>query len=715
MNNQSMTRMNGMSPRSSIDMKGKKAVNRMAALKGEVTRPDTPSLWSSAYMQHGQDFLGDSVPEENYNDVFNDSTVGNDTTLLGSGDNTGYKESESESDRTNDSDVSYDSYNDGYKEDDEKEEEDGEEEEEEEEEEDDDELDARDNFYDKKVSPNQTNNNGTHIQDWSALTGENGFSNMALGGWGGDSPFQNSSKATQNETPDGLTTKRKSQLDESYPDQSNTDYIQQWRESSTNGVPQKKHSLTQNRNQYSLANNDADGWGEVDKFVPWDDLRKQGYNAKLLEQQKKTSFWQPGEQKWNTPNGEGQAELETHGSGPKEKNPVNFTSLVSQNPTNRKRSDSCVSSQSSVNLDEGADIILKTTTDGPLPHSNSQRKPEQTKSKQSVQDWNTLKEPVEREESATGGWSHLAKNSKSRFSRNQRTNGTNTRKTIPPNQMAGNWGRFQQMNQTNSTNSVNQVNQIEYTNPRALTPIRPSSSLQRTPPPRNSYTPEPLIQTQGPMSLTPEPVTLDLLIDTGDEPSHTQPLEHTPFSNNLWNNNTKDQASSLNDDLASLDMQTKSPIKELEVDFLNWSSSNSEMIPEKPLFVEPIVGTGHDTPDIEIDNFDRLISETSQTSSQKKGENGYLDDISQLMSPSPEKPLIAPLLSNNPTNVESTQNELLGSNSALPSLDGATDVSSIASSPVPDNEIFSTTISVETKKYEVQKISLDEVSNKVDL
>jgi hypothetical protein len=712
MNNQSMTRMNGMSPRSSIDMKGKKAVNRMAALKGEATRPDTPSLWSSAYMQHGQDFFGDSVPEENYNDVFNGSTVGNDMTLLSGGDNTGYKESESESDRTNDSDVSYDSYNDGYKEDNEKEEEEDEDGEEEEEE--DDGLDARDNFYGKKISPNQTNNNGTHIQDWSDLTGENGFSNMALGGWGGDSPFQNSSKATQNETPGGLTTKRKSQLDESYPDQSNTDYIQQWRETSTNGVPQKKHSLTQNRNQHSLANNDADGWGEVDKFVPWDDLRKQGYNAELLEQQKKTSFWQPGEQKWNTPNGEGQAELETHGSGPKEKNPVNFTSLVSQNPTNTKRSDSCVSSQGSVNLDEGADIILKTTAEGILAQSNSQRKPDQTNIKQSVQDWNILKEPVEREESATDGWSHLAKNSKSRFSRTQRINGTNTRKIIPPNQMAGNWGSFQQMNQTKNTNSANQVNQIEYTNPRTLTPIRPSSSLQRTPSLRNSYTPEPLIQTQDPMSLTPEPVTLDLLVDTEDEPSHTQPLKPTSSNNNLWNNNNV-QASSLNDDLASLDMQTKSPIKELEVDFLNWSSSNSEKIPEKPLFVEPIVGTGHDTSDIEIDNFDRLISETSQTSSQKKGENGYLDDISQLMSPSPEKPLIAPLLSNNPTTAESIQNELLGSSSALPSLDGATDVSSIASSPAPDNEIFSTTISVETKKYEVQKISLDEVSNKVDL
>ncbi|KAI8880385.1 hypothetical protein K501DRAFT_286914 [Backusella circina FSU 941] len=747
MRNQSTSRMNGISPRSSIDMKRKQQLNRMAALKERTSRPDTPSLWSNDYMKNGQDFFINDR-EENYNNMFNGN---NGTSIFGKGD---YKENESDDDNGNDDDdddASNGTYDGVYDEDEseveneeQKEEEEDDEDEDEEEEE---EGDARDNFYDnmdgpqnrKRLSSTQNNNTTAgQIQDWNTLARQNGLSNMELGGWGGDlnGTWNHSPKATQNDFPNGLTAKKISQLDGSYPNQSTSEYVQEWRKNATNGNSQKKNSITQNRNMYSVTDNDTDGWGEAGKFVAWNDLRKQGYNADLIEQQKKTQFWHADETKWNAlPTVEQlearQLEHETFSSETQETKPVNFISLVSKEPSHRMRSNSCVSSSGSINLDEDDDIILKTTSDFPEPSSNSYRKPgpsaEQVKAKHSFQDWKTLKEPIERDERpssrkdvnpteisqgeiATDGWSNLAKSSKNRFSRTPRTNGNSNRKPsqrerdhIPLNQMAGNWGNFQQ---------INQVNQVNNGNTRALTPVRSSSSLQGRQSPKNSYTPEPLIQMQNLMSITPEPVTQDLLIDTGDELNYTKPLMPTTFNNDLWdttkNTNSNNNISSLNDDLASLDLaQTKMP----ETEIFNWSSNNSEKTPEKPLFIDPIVGTGHDTPDVEIDDFDQLTSETSQVSSHKKGGSDYLDDISQLMSPPPGEPMISPLLSEDTIKIENIQNELLSSTSASAALDAGTDVSSIASSPAPDNEIFSATISVETKQFDVQKIFLDENSD----
>lgn len=71
-------------------------------------------------------------------------------------------------------------------------------------------------------------------------------------------------------------------------------YKDQWQQTSlevnaTQSIFNKRNKQKYFRNSPKVA--ESDGWGSVQTFIPWDDLKPQGYAKDIIDQQKNTQFW----------------------------------------------------------------------------------------------------------------------------------------------------------------------------------------------------------------------------------------------------------------------------------------------------------------------------------------------------------------------------------------------------------------------------------------
>ncbi|KAG2193999.1 hypothetical protein INT47_005001 [Mucor saturninus] len=434
---------------------GDKPSNRVFALKGQASnmRPTTPALWS-------QDLEHNDV-NENYEESGSDETNSNGN---------------EEEDQTDDSrDDSRDESRDVTEEDEEE----------------------------YETLSHLTNTDSNKWASNPAVSNTGSEIKTTLGGWGSSTtePWDPNPKnhhhitAVRTPSPPVVQEQRKSRT-HVWAGFTAEKYNDEWQQNSltvNNTKVTPKRSTNHYRNSPAVA--ESDGWGSTDKYVPWHNVKEQGFVAEVIEEQKKTSYWNGEEYiNLNSSNGPsndydndttvvGSSGNTTPGSPPMLFSDLanNINTSSTRNPIskvdNRKniprpRSESLVSSDGSVSWnDVSVTPAIKVSTNkatqkfsvdkkpkavnpvrsrwmaneedwnnlkNSLPESTQNSTPTQTPSKGSWQD--SFSPEVIADQTATNKWSSLTANASVRpkFSRPARKG----RDSIPPANMPGNWGEL---------------------------------------------------------------------------------------------------------------------------------------------------------------------------------------------------------------------------------------------------------------------------------
>lgn len=123
--------------------------------------------------------------------------------------------------------------------------------------------------------------------------------NSTLGGWGSSAtePWDPNPKthhhttAIRTPSPPAIQEQRKSRT-HVWAGFTAEKYNDQWQQNSltvNNTKATPKRSTNHYRNSPAVA--ESDGWGSTDKYVPWHNVKEQGFVAEVIEEQKKTSYW----------------------------------------------------------------------------------------------------------------------------------------------------------------------------------------------------------------------------------------------------------------------------------------------------------------------------------------------------------------------------------------------------------------------------------------
>lgn len=200
-------------------------------------------------------------------------------------------------------------------------------------------------------------------------------------------------------------------------------YTDQWQQNSlavSNTKASTKRTAKHYRNSPVVA--ESDGWGSTDKYVPWQNVNEQGFVTEVIEEQKKTNYWN-GEEYINPGSASNTANdydndttvVASSGNTTPGSLPMLFSDLANNLSTSnnsrslnndhrnrcqsisRPRSGSLVSSDGSVSwIDVSAESAIKVSSNKPMPKFSVDKKQKIGNTSQSrwtnEEDWNALKQ-----------------------------------------------------------------------------------------------------------------------------------------------------------------------------------------------------------------------------------------------------------------------------------------------------------------------------------